>query len=119
DPRNIQGNLNPLLQEYLEAGGAEGSWHANLTATKMTKLETALLSGIGKMDQVNRLAAYDMGKQEYIKSLGKKPDQLTPVDLERAKEAGVAQAKESQFALGPLDVPMAQNSEVGKIIFQL
>ncbi len=119
DPRNIQGNLNPLLQEYLEAGGAEGSWHANLTATKMTKLETALLSGIGKMDQVNRLAAYDMGKQEYIKSLGKKPDQLTPVDLERAKEAGVAQAKESQFALGPLDVPMAQNSEVGKLIFQL
>lgn len=118
DPKSTV-RTNPLLREFLEAGGMEGSWSGSLKPTKMNKLEKAMLGGIGFIDRANRFAAYDMGKQDYIKGLGKPVDKLTDVEMDAAKSAGVAKAREAQFGVGAMDVPLAQNNEVGKMIFQL
>ena len=116
---NLPIRQSPALQEFLSAGGMQGSWSTSLRTNKGSKFESALFSGIALMDRNLRFAAYDMGKQTYLKNNAKDPKNPTSVEYDAAKRAGVQAATEAQFGLGPLDVPLAQNSEVNKAIFQL
>lgn len=118
NPKN-RTSTQPLVREFIEAGGMESSFSYSLKSTKTSKLENTLLGGISLVDRTLRLAAYDMGKHDYIKKLNKPIDKLTPLELEKAKAAGVESARKSQFGVGPLDIPLAQNNEVGKMVFQL
>lgn len=120
DPKSaLSGQTNPLLREFREAGGMVGAFSTTIQPTVTNKIEDAAFFGIQKVDENMRLAAYDIGKQSYIKSLGKKAEDLTPQELDSAKQAGVKMASEAQFGTGPMDIPLAQNNEVGKIIFQI
>lgn len=110
---------DPVVREFLEAGGMEGSFSASLKTSKMTKVENAMMGGISLIDRTMRLGAYDMGKADYAKKLGKDLDKLTPAEYDAAKAAGVKMARQAQFGVGPMDIPLAQSSEVGKMIFQL
>lgn len=116
---NLPIRQSPALQEFLSAGGMQGSWSTSLRTNKGSKFENALFSGIALMDRNLRFAAYDMGKQTYLKNNAKDPKNPTSVEYDAAKRAGVHAATEAQFGLGPLDVPLAQNSEASKAIFQL
>ena len=110
---------DPIVREFLEAGGMEGSFSVSLKSGKMTKIERGMMGGIALVDRTMRLGAYDMGKADYAKKLGKDLDKLTPAEYDAAKAAGVEMARKAQFGVGPMDIPLAQSSEVGKMIFQL
>lgn len=116
---NVPLRHSPALQEFLMAGGMQGSWSTNLNAGKLSKAESAMFGGITLMDRNLRFAAYDMGKESYLKNNAKDPKNPTDAEYNAAKKAGVAAAQEAQFGLGPMDVPLAQTTEVGKSIFQL
>lgn len=113
-----------LRSEAFSEGVMDGSFSGLITGGKgisalATKGEKALYSGISLVDENMRIWAYDMGKKEYAKSLGKSLNQLNPSELAAAKKAGVEKAKTTQFNMDALSIPVGQNTEVGKLITQI
>lgn len=125
--RAMQASVNPnsgLRKEAMREGVFEGSFSGLLTGGKgisslANKTEKVMYSGISAVDSHMRLWAYDMGKRDYAKSLGKNLNQLNDAELALAKKAGVQKAKETQFSMDALDVPLSQNSPAGKFLTQI
>lgn len=119
-----KGPQSKLRLEAFSEGVMEGSFSGLLTggrgvAAFANKTEKKLYSGIAFVDEHMRVWAYDMGKNDYAKSIGKSLSDLTPDELVQAKAAGVQKAKDTQFNMDALSIPTGQNTEVGKMITQI
>ena len=110
---------SPLLQEFILEGGMENAWSTSLQHSNLSKAEKAMFAGIQYMDRGMRLGAYDQGKQTYLKKHAADPKNPTASELSAAKTAGMAAARDAQFGVGVLDIPLGHNSEAGKMVFQL
>lgn len=115
---------SPLRMEAMREGVFADSYSSILTGGKgmgrrVSKAENALYGGITYMDETMRLWAYDLGKHNYAKGLGKPLSKLTPDEMKAARKAGADMARNTLFDLSELGIPTAQNTTAGKLITQL
>lgn len=113
-----------LRMEFMSDGGMDNSFSRYLSsnkgvAGKFNKTEKLMFSGIAKVDQHMRMWGYQSGKMDYAKSIGKKLEDLTPEEMLKAREAGIARADKTQFRTSNLDIPLGQQTVGGKMVTQL
>lgn len=113
-----------LRNEVMEEGGFSGSFSGLLTSnkgimSKASKAEKYLYAGISAADEHMRVWAYDMGKKQYAKNLGKNVKNLTADELAAAKRAGVEMANKTQFNMDSLNIPIKQGTQAGKFFTQI
>ncbi len=113
-----------LRTEFMSDGGMDNSFSRYLSsnkgvAGKFNKTEKLMFSGIAKVDQHMRMWGYQAGKMDYAKSIGKKLEDLTPEEMLKAREAGIARADKTQFRTSNIDIPLGQQTIGGKMVTQL
>lgn len=113
-----------LKEEFYAEGGMHNSFSGYLKGEtgltgKFNKTEKIMYAGIQFVDENMRLWAYDMGKHEYARGLGKSLNDLTPDELAQAKKFGIEKAESTQFNTSVLDVPLGQTTGVGKMLTQI
>lgn len=110
-------------RETLESGALENGFAQVLSrgglTGKLGKIQKALMAHIQAADTSYRVQAFQMGKREYARSIGKKMRNLTDDEMSAAVDHGRQMVERAQFKFDTLDVPLGQNTTLGRAAVQL
>lgn len=83
------------------------------------KAEVPLWTMMRNVDQLGRATAYFAKRDSYLAKIGKTLDNATPDELRMAMKEGRVGARDTSFEFTPLDVPVALDSDMGKLALQM
>lgn len=116
-------------RELYQAGVMDASFsnfirdisHQGGTASQraIDKAEVPLWTMMRNVDQLGRATAYFAKRDGYLAKIGKTLDNATPEELKAAMKAGRVGARDTSFEFTPLDIPVALDSDMGKLALQM